>query len=200
MELVLASQSPRRKQILEIMGLKFRVIPSDFDESQIYFNNNPEEYCQNLAFHKANTIALKYKNQIIIGADTIVIFNNDIFPKPKDKKEAFTFLQKLSNNTHQVYTGISLIQKDKVITFSDVTDVTFRNLSEDEIHYYIENYNPLDKAGAYGIQDWSSIFVEKINGCYFNVVGFPITKFYKKLKKFSPKTIENLLVKKIENM
>ena len=83
----------------------------------------------------------------------------------------------------KLYTGISLIQKDKVITFSEVTDVTFRNLSEFEIHYYIENYNPLDKAGSYGIQDWSSIFVKKIEGCFYNVVGFPISKFYFNFKK-----------------
>ena len=106
----------------------------------------------------------------------------------------------LSNNTHHVYTGISFSYQQVDNSFSDKTLVTFKNLSNDEINYYVENFNPMDKAGAYGIQDWSSIFVEKIEGCYFNVVGLPISKVYQKILKFYPKLIENLLVTKLENM
>jgi len=197
MKIILASTSPRRKELLKKLGLNFTVVNSCFDESLIKYDNNPIEYCQSLAFNKANNIAHQYKNKIIIGADTIVILKNKLFPKPSTKKQASLFLKKLSNNTHQVFTGISFIKNNKNIIFYESTDVTFKNLSKEEIQYYIDNYNSLDKSGAYGIQDWSSVFIKNINGCYFNVVGFPISKIYKNLKAFSPKIIENLLVKKI---
>ncbi|MAJ43251.1 MAG: septum formation protein Maf [Candidatus Marinimicrobia bacterium] len=197
MKLILASKSPRRRYLLEIIGLNFSVVPSDYNESKISYRKNPKDFCMELAFNKANKIAGNYKNKIIIGADTIVVLNDELFPKPKDKNEAKSFLLKLSNKTHQVYTGISIIKNNKSIVFNESTHVTFKKLSNFEINHYVNNYDTLDKAGAYGIQDWSSIFVEKINGCYFNVVGFPLTKFYSKLKEFSPKIVENLLVKKI---
>ncbi len=200
MKIILASQSPRRKQLLSTLGLKFKVIPSEFDESNIKYNNIPSEYCEKLAFKKAEYIAKKHQNNLVIGADTIVICDNEILQKPKNFQIASTFLKKLSGKSHQVFTGISFILNHKHHTFHETTTVKFKKLSKTEINYYIYNFNPLDKAGGYGIQDWSSIFVKKINGCYFNVVGFPISRVYSELQLFNSKIIENLLVVKIENM
>ncbi|MBC8197491.1 MAG: septum formation protein Maf [Candidatus Marinimicrobia bacterium] len=200
MEIILASQSPRRKQILSTLGLKFKVIPSEFDESIIKYNNIPSEYCETLAFRKAEYIANKQHNKLVIGADTIVICDNEILQKPKNVQMASTFLKKLSGKSHQVFTGISFILNHKQHTFHESTTVKFKKLSNYEINHYIYNFNPMDKAGGYGIQDWSSIFVKSINGCYFNVVGFPISRVYSELQLFNSKIIENLLVVKIENM
>ena len=196
MNIILASQSPRRKELLNKIGLNFKIIPSDFDESKIQFNGSPEEYCEELAFKKAEKIATNFKNDLIIGADTIVELNGELLPKPKNLDEAKQFLTSLNGKTHQVFTGISIILNQQKSTFNECTSVTFNSLIDSEFDYYIENFNPLDKAGAYGIQDWSSVFVRKIHGCYFNVMGFPISKFYNELKKISPITIENLLVTK----
>jgi septum formation protein len=200
MDIILASQSPRRKQLLTTLGLEFKVIPSKFDESIIKYNNSPSKYCETLALKKAEYIANIHHEKLVIGADTIVVCDNEIFPKPKNKFMASYYLSKLSGKSHQVFTGISLILNQKKHTFHESTTVTFKNLSKIEIEYYINNFNPMDKAGAYGIQDWSSIFVKNINGCYFNVVGFPISRVYTELKLFNSKIIENLLVVKIENM
>ena len=200
MDIILASQSPRRKQLLKILGFDFEVKPSFFDETIIEYKNNPKEYCEKLSLFKAKEIAKLYPTKLVIGADTIVVLNNTILPKPKDNEEAKSFLKMLSNNSHHVFTGISFSYQQIDNSFSEKTLVTFKKLSNDEINYYVENSNPMDKAGAYGIQDWSSIFVEKIEGCYFNVVGLPISKVYQKILKFYPKLIENLLVTKLENM
>ena len=142
---------------------------------------NPKKYCTKLAFEKAGKVSKKFKDDLIIGADTIVYFDNTIIGKPKDKKDAFKYLKKLSNNTHYVYTGVSILNYNLNLNTSliDETKVTFNKLSDNEINYYIDNYKPYDKAGAYGIQDWSSIFVKKIDCCFYNVVGFPLSKFYK---------------------
>ena len=200
MDIILASQSPRRKQLLSILGLKFEVISSDFDESTVEFNISPQKFCETLAYNKAKVVADKFPENLVIGADTIVFCDNKMYPKPENIKIASIFLNELSNKTHHVYTGLSLIIGDKVHTFHECTAVTFKKLSKNEIDYYINNFNPLDKAGAYGIQDWSSIFVKKIDGCYFNVVGFPISTFYSELQLFYPKIHENLLVAKLENV
>ena len=200
MDIILASKSPRRKQLLSILGLKFEVISSDFDESDVVFNISPQEFCESLAYNKAKVVADKFPNKLVIGADTIVFCDNKIYPKPKNNNIASFFLNELSNKTHHVYTGISLIMNGKAHTFHECTAVTFKKISKNEIEYYINNFCPIDKAGAYGIQDWSSIFVKKIEGCYFNVVGFPISKFYTELQLIYPKILENLLVSKLKNV
>ena len=198
--IILASQSPRRKQLLSILGIKFEVISSDFDESTVEFKISPQEFCESLAYNKAKVVADKNPGKFVIGADTIVFCNNKIYPKPENNKIASFFLNELSNKTHHVYTGLSLIMNDRVHTFHECTAVTFKKISKNEIEYYINNFYSLDKAGAYGIQDWSSIFVKKIEGCYFNVVGFPISKFYTELQLIYPKILENLLVAKLKNV
>tara|TARA_B100000123_G_scaffold93494_1_gene67934 strand:- start:325 stop:927 length:603 start_codon:yes stop_codon:yes gene_type:complete len=200
MKIILASKSPRRKEILEKININFKVMPSNFDENQIIFNNNPIEFCQILAHEKAKNVAMKNENYFIIGADTIVVEKNQIFPKPRNEEEALKFLQYLSNKTHQVYTGISFIFNGESLNFYEKTDVTFRNISLTDIKFYIKNHNPYDKSGGYGIQDYSSIFISKINGCFFNVVGFPLSKFYNKFRFFLKKIPENCLVKNSEKL
>ena len=138
-----------------------------------------------MAKQKANSISKKYKNNFIIGADTIVYFKKQILEKPNNFIEAKKYLSMLSNNIHTVYTGVYIRHYNKNINikFYDKTNITFYNLIDKDINYYINNHEPFDKAGAYGIQDWSCLFAKKINGCFYNVVGFPISKFYQILIK-----------------
>jgi len=177
--IILASKSPRRKEILEKNNLKFKIIESKYIEEEATISQ--KNYCIKMAYNKALDIAKIYNNSLVIGADTIVSFKNKILGKPKDLDEAYTYLKLLSNSTHYVYTGVSLILMSKKIelSFSEKTEVTFNKLNDIDINHYIDNFNPMDKAGAYGIQDVGSILIKKINGCFYNVVGFPISKFYK---------------------
>ncbi len=184
MRLILASQSPRRKQILSRLDIPFDIIVSDVDESQFKFEGNPIAYCELLAEVKAEFVSKQYPDAIVIGADTIVVLEDDVLEKPIDKADANRILNLLSNKTHIVYTAVSIqsISKDIHHTFHEATKVTFRKLSSKMIHYYIDNFAPFDKAGSYGIQDWSALFVKYIHGCYDNVVGFPLSKFYEETK------------------
>jgi len=182
MDIILASKSPRRKEILNKINLNFKTINSNFDESVVIIDHkNPAAYCQKLAVKKTEIISKQFSNSFIIGADTIVYKNNKILGKPKNKIEAIKHLQMLNNSKHLVYTGVCLINKAKNIKkkFVDKTIVHFNNINHEDILYYIDKYRPYDKAGSYGIQDWSNIFIKKINGCFYNVVGFPLPKFYK---------------------
>lgn len=182
--LVLASQSPRRAQLLKQIGLPFEVFPSSIDEnSKIKI---PEQLAMELAREKAHDVAVKIKNRIVIGADTLVVLGDTILGKPANKTEACKMLQTLSGKKHKVYTGFVLFDSDSRRTSSDYecTVVSFRQLKIEEIENYIERDNTLDKAGAYGIQDFSAVFVDRIEGCYYNVMGFPLTRFYLNLRKF----------------
>ena len=183
MKIRLASQSPRRKQIFNMLGLPFEINPSYIDETEISLEIDPKEYCKKLAFLKATNISNKFPDDLIISGDTIVVIDKIILNKPKSTKEAIYMLKLLSGNVHQVMTGICIINKSEnlVENFVEITEVTFNKISEMEILYYINNHTPFDKAGSYGIQDWSSVFISKINGCFYNVLGFPISKFYYKL-------------------
>ena len=186
MEIILASQSPRRKKLLNMLDIRFRVISSGIDESTYQFSRkSPSEYTEQLAEIKAVDVSDKYPDALVIGGDTIVVLDGQIIEKPESISQAVNILETLSGNTHQVYTGISIQYKTRNIhhSFSDKTDVTFKKLNEGEIIYYINNYEPFDKAGSYGIQDWSAMFVPRINGCFYNVVGFPVSKFCSELKK-----------------
>ena len=182
MNIILASKSPRRKFLLKQSNLNFKISKSNIDEKNIKINyNQPSKYCQKLAEKKCIDVANNFEQSLIIGADTIVYHGGNIYNKPNNRNEAIYHLKSLSNQTHVVYTGVSLIIKSKniKINFYDKTYVTFYKLNNQHIDYYIDKYKPYDKAGSYGIQDWSMIFVKKINGCFNNVVGFPISKFYK---------------------
>ena len=186
-DIILASASPRRKAILSQVNLDFTIEPSKINED-FSIKLLPKAFCEHWAREKANDIAKSHSDKLIIGADTIVLINDKILGKPKDYKESFAMLKSLSGKTHQVLTGVSLINSDLGIdfTFNESTDVSFCLLTDEEINKYIEKFKPYDKAGSYGIQDGFSVYVEKINGCFYNVMGFPISrfhKFYKAIKK-----------------
>lgn len=184
MDIILASASSRRKEILGNMKLKFSIIKSDIDEV-IYEGESPTQAVMRLAFEKCMDIASKHEQDLVIGADTIVVLDDKILGKPKDEKEAYDMIKSLSNNTHQVITGIGLINlgnNKKVIDYV-VSNVKFKDLSEEDIIDYINTKESLDKAGAYGIQGYGAMLVEEIRGDYFNIVGLPISRLSDLLKK-----------------
>lgn len=182
--LYLASQSPRRKKLFNQLNLSFKVIKINFDET-ISNGNHPIKVVKHLALGKLEEAKKNVKKGIIVTADTIVVLNKKIINKPEDEKDAERLLKLLSGKTHIVYTGFTIYHSKKNITICDYekTFVTFRKITIDEIRDYIKTGSPMDKAGAYGIQDdFGAVFVKKINGCYYNVVGFPLTKFYQHFK------------------
>jgi len=194
MKFILASRSPRRRALLLRLQTPFDIILPDVDESITPPEGSPETYCTALAELKANDISQHYTNNLVIGSDTIVVLDNKIMGKPENKAMAQNMLETLSGKTHHVYTGVCLKWADKNIhhLFAELTMVTFRELSEADINHYIKSCPPYDKAGSYGIQDWSAVFVKEIKGCYDNVVGFPISRFYEELKKLGINLLDSL--------
>lgn len=183
---VLASASPRRKQLLKEMGVDFEVLPKHVEEI-IPEGLTPKEVAEYLSQLKANAFSEKEieGNTLIITADTIVALGDEILGKPVDKDDAFRILKSLSGKPHEVITGVTIRSVSKQLTFSVSTKVLFKDLSSEEIDYYIENYKPYDKAGAYGIQEWiGHVAIEKIEGSYFNVMGLPTHRLYEELRKF----------------
>ena len=174
-KLILASQSPRRKYLLEQAGLRFTVIPSPFDENRIT-PDEPAAYVRRLAEAKADSVAIQYPAAWVIGADTIVAADNRLLGKPGSSEEARSMLNRLSGKTHQVYTGFCIRRFSTKAVFSDAvcTDVTFKALSAKEIEWYIRTGEPFDKAGAYAIQGMGTFLVRRISGSYSNVVGLPV--------------------------
>lgn len=184
-KIILASRSPRRQQLLRELGLTFEVVAEDYDET--YPSGlTGEEIARYVAYEKSALFRNKLSdNEIVITADTIVWCNNKVLGKPEDREDAIAILKEISGNTHEVITGVSILTKNREITFSDSTRVTFELFSEEEILYYIDNFKPYDKAGAYGIQEWIGIIAcSHIDGSYFNVVGLPVQRLYEELKKF----------------
>ncbi|MDZ7360926.1 MAG: Maf family protein [candidate division KSB1 bacterium] len=183
--LILASASPRRAEILQKIGLKFIIRPSAVDEN-ISENLPPAEYAVELAKRKARPVAETVASGIVIGADTIVVLGKEILGKPASETEACAMLQKLSGKTHRVFTGFAVVDRpsNREIAGVEMTEVTFRELASAEIAAYVRSGGAMDKAGAYGIQDMSAVFCERLNGCFYNVVGFPLTKFYLTLRAF----------------
>ena len=185
-KIILASNSPRRKELLGGLGIVYEVkTMPDIDESY------PEGLgCEEIPMYIARAKADAYlpminNNELIITADTIVWLNGLVMGKPKNETEACDMLQRLSGHTHQVVTGVCITTRNKQKCFATVTDVTFANLSEEEIKHYVTQYKPMDKAGAYGIQEWIGfVGVQSISGSYFNVVGLPIQRLYLELKEF----------------
>ncbi len=183
---ILASQSPRRKELLTGLGIDFEVMPLSVDE--FYPNNLKGE---NIALYlselkaKAFVFDNEYQNVLLITADTIVWLDGEVLPKPKDYNDAVRILTKLSGRVHKVITGITLRTKEKMHSFHSTTKVWFKELTKEEIDHYINNYKPFDKAGAYGIQEWIGyIGIEKIEGSYFNVVGLPVQRVYVEILNF----------------
>jgi len=190
--IILASGSPQRKQLLQSIGLNFDIIVSEFAEDLdlLSYKENLSQYVIDTAEHKCrhvyNQLKLnenERKNLIIIGADTMCSLDNIVYGKPSDKDDAFRMLKAFSNNTHQVCTGVCILQGDMTLkTFSETTDVTFGLIDDETIRAYIETGEPMNKAGGYGIQALGATLVKKIDGDYFNVVGFPIHHFCTQLK------------------
>ena len=183
--IILASASPRRQELLNNIGLKFEIIKSNFEENISDGNISPESLAQQLAYGKAKDVADGRNKGIVLGADTIVVFEDKIYGKPKDKQDATKMLESLSGKTHKVITGVALIdtEKQKTVLGHEVTKVTFNELTNQEIQAYVESGDCLGKAGAYGIQNKGAILINRIEGCYFNVVGLPINKVYQMLKE-----------------
>lgn len=183
--IVLASSSPRRKELLSNLELDFKQVNYPFVES-FPDNLGNEETAAFLANQKADYASLKLeRNEIVITADTIVCYGNTILGKPADRKEAIEMLNKLSGKRHSVITGVCIMSRLKRSCFTSTTEVVFSDLEMDEIEYYTDKYKPYDKAGAYGIQEWIGyIGVKEISGSYFNVMGLPVQRLYKELKCF----------------
>ncbi len=183
----LASKSPRRRQILEMVGMKFTLLDIEVDEDN-HFADNPEEYVMSLSEKKAREASTRIKAGIVATADTIVYIDGKVLNKPLDAQDARGMLTTLSGRTHTVYTGFTLLEVPggKCVSECGATQVTFRKLESEEIEEYIGSGAPFDKAGAYGIQDdLSALFVERIDGDFYNVVGLPLPKFYLALRNFS---------------
>lgn len=183
--LVLASKSSRRAHLLQLLGLDFDIMDSEIEEVAEKYTM-PEVHVLELAQKKAIKVAEEMNEGFSVGADTIVVLNGEILGKPQEMNQAREMLKKLSGKTHAVYTGFAIVEKPtgRMVSDYERTQVTFRALEDAEIENYIQTENPMDKAGAYGIQDQSAIFAKKINGCFYNVVGLPLTKFYLTFRDF----------------
>lgn len=180
--IILASASPRRKEILELADLKFDVMPSDAQE--ITTKTAPNEVVMELASIKAKDIYKKSEKQsMIVGADTVVAYQGQILGKPTDEADAKRMLTMLSGQTNEVYTGVCIIEDGKTKTFYEETKVTFYEISDEQIDHYIKTGEPMDKAGSYGIQGKAAVFIKGIEGDYYNVVGFPIARFLQEITK-----------------
>lgn len=188
--IILASASPRRTKLLKQAGFTFTVIPSSIEEQRT--ETSPDKLAEDLAFQKAEDVYQSVKQDytgkdfMVIGADTIVYYDGEVLGKPADEQEAFDMLKMLSDRTHQVYTGLAIILKKadekQIYLMHERTDVTFYPISDHELKDYIATGDPLDKAGAYGIQGPFAVHVKKINGDYNNVVGLPIARLYQSLQ------------------
>ena len=182
-KIVLSSNSPRRKELLGELGIDFEVRVIEGIDETYPKELSVEEVPQYIAREKAR-VYIVGKDEVLLTADTVVVLGNEIMGKPHDEADAMRMLRQLSGKTHQVITGVCLTTNDKQVTFSDITDVSFAELTDEEIKFYVDNFRPLDKAGAYGIQEWIGLAgVTGIKGSYFNVVGLPVHRVYAELKK-----------------
>lgn len=184
--LLLASSSPRRSEILKMAGIEFKPVDVNVNET-VLRGTPPMQIVEQLSLRKAEAAAKLYPDDTVLAADTLVVFKSRVFGKPKDKEIAKAMLKLLSGNVHQVYTGYTIIRGKKLISGHECTSVEFYTLSGEDIDAYIESGEPMDKAGAYGIQGRGSLFVKRINGDFYNVMGLPVAKINKIIKK------ENLL-------
>lgn len=183
--IILASRSPRRQQLLSDLGLKFRIVVKDWEEGYPEYLK-AEEIALHVAAQKASFFKTGIKeDEIVITADTIVWCNDMVLDKPADPSDAGRILREISGNTHEVITGVALLSANRETSFYSSTKVTFEKLSDEEIDFYVQNFKPYDKAGAYGIQEWIGIAAcSRIEGSYFNVMGLPVQQVYQELKKF----------------
>ena len=192
-EIILASGSPRRKEILRSLGLNFKIITPDINEAH-HENEQPEIYCVRMAKTKALNISSAHKNSLVIAADTIVVIDDMILGKPKDSHDAFNMLKNLQGREHQVLTGIALAKNEKLLTDYERTFVKFRTLTDAQIRSYISTHESDDKAGSYAVQGKGALLIQNITGDYYNVVGFPVCKFGFMLENFGY-TLEDLITR-----
>lgn len=183
MNLILASGSPRRKELLGLLGKPFLIRAADIDET-MEPGGDPAEQTAAVSFRKADAVE-READDIVIAADTIVVCDNKILGKPADAEDAVRMLRMLSGRRHQVMTGLTVLQGDHVRTVTEISDVIFRELSEEEIRAYVATGEPMDKAGAYGVQAGGALFCSRIEGDFFNVVGLPVCRLGQILKEFS---------------
>lgn len=189
--IILASASPRRKDLLIQAGIPFEIHPSNIDENTDGLSGTPEQIAEFLAHMKANDVAKKISEGLVLGADTIVVLDSEIFGKPNDAEDARKMLEKLSGRVHKVITGIALIDSKTGLCRigHEVTKVKFAQITSDEIEKYIKTGEPFGKAGAYAVQGFGALLVEKIDGCYTNVVGLPLMRLKKLFKEFKLETM-----------
>lgn len=188
MELLLASKSPRRRQLIGSLGWPVRFVDIDCDESRC--DKCPSELrAERISLLKAQAFdaSTLRADEVLVTADTVVALGDRVLGKPRNDAEAAEMLRSLSNECHRVYTGVTLVWQGGQKSFTATTRVYFRALSDDEIHYYIKNYQPFDKAGAYGVQEWiGMVGISRIEGCYYNVMGLPLARLYKELTCIMP--------------
>lgn len=183
MEIILGSQSPRRGEILRFFSVPFLQIAPLFDEESVLFQGDPALYVQKIASEKANLLSLKHPERIIVTADTTVFCKGKIYNKPNSREEAISFLKDLSGSWHSVFTGVALYSQGKIETKAEETKILFHDLTEYQINCYLNHINFLDKAGSYAIQQTGALVVKKIEGCYYNVMGLPLTSLKELLAK-----------------
>lgn len=181
--LILASGSPRRKELLQQVHLPFTVKVSNIVET---FDPTlaPEEIATTLAYQKAQNVFQENESAIVIGSDTIVVLGDKVLGKPENEEEARTTLRTLSGNTHHVISGVAILSEEKEVKFYEKTSVTFWELTDEDIEFYINSGEPMDKAGSYGIQEVGALFVKEIKGDYFSIVGLPLSRTVRELKSF----------------
>jgi septum formation protein len=181
--IVLASQSPRRKQLLEWAEVDFEIMVHPTDEAYPE-GLNPIEVALYIAKEKAKAVLPNVQEKTVIAADTIVVLGNEVIGKPKNKEDAVAILSKLSGQQHQVITGVSILKSSTEISFADVTEVEFHSLTTEQIRFYVEKYQPYDKAGAYAIQEWIGVVgIKRINGDFYNVMGLPVSRVVQALEQ-----------------
>ena len=190
--LVLASASPRRSELLRNAGISFQVEPAHVPEVPLP-QETPLAYAQRLAREKALMVFARHPNEVVLGADTVVVVDNHLLEKPSDAQDAARMLRLLSGRSHQVITGVCVVARGFERTEAEITEVSFSPLSDEEIAGYVRTGEPMDKAGAYGIQGIASRWVKGIEGCYFNVVGLPVQRVYRLLRAAEQATGETLL-------
>jgi len=190
-DVILASASPRRRELLNLVFGDFLVVPSEFDESRVPTELGPIEHVAYSSLMKARDIAARNSDAIVIGADTVVVARNQILGKPADTHDAARMLRLLSGRTHQVYTGLAVVRGGEEMGAIERTDVTFVRMRDDVIARYIATGEPMDKAGAYAIQGRGSVLIARIRGCYFNVVGLPIHRLSTLLESFGIAPLES---------
>lgn len=188
MRFVLASQSPRRRDLLQLLRIPFTVCPADVDEAMNESLPAHREVAR-VSICKAEATH-REPGDVVIAADTIVVLDGKILGKPADRAEAIAMLQALSGRDHQVMTGLTVLQDDRALTHTEITDVHFRPLTQEEILRYVDTGEPMDKAGAYGIQGFAAPFVESIRGDYYNVMGLPVCRLWQMLQQIAPRYME----------